>query len=281
MKIICKLLAFGAIALSVGGCDLTMLPEDELSPDQYFRNESDLILWSNSFYSDNLESADIGINDADDKIDNGLSEYITGSRNAASQSWSFTALRKINYLLEHLDQCPDRGIALKYEAVARFFRAYFYFLKVRTYGDVPYYDHVLGSADPDVYKARDDRGYVMDRVLEDFDFAARNLPGSWESGNTRVTKWAALAYASRAALYEGTFRKYHGMDDADKYLRQAAARPSASTPKVRNLTASSSTRPTPRPARWCSAAATTRPSASRTRCPTTSSSAARASRDAS
>lgn len=223
MKIICKLLAFGAIALSVGGCDLTMLPEDELSPDQYFRNESDLILWSNSFYSDNLESADIGINDADDKIDNGLSEYITGSRNAASQSWSFTALRKINYLLEHLDQCPDRGIALKYEAVARFFRAYFYFLKVRTYGDVPYYDHVLGSADPDVYKARDDRGYVMDRVLEDFDFAARNLPGSWESGNTRVTKWAALAYASRAALYEGTFRKYHGMDDADKYLRQAAA----------------------------------------------------------
>lgn len=115
MKIICKLLAFGAIALSVGGCDLTMLPEDELSPDQYFRNESDLILWSNSFYSDNLESADIGINDADDKLDNGLSEYITGSRNAASQSWSFTALRKINYLLEHLDQCPDRGIALKYE----------------------------------------------------------------------------------------------------------------------------------------------------------------------
>ena len=88
---------------------------------------------------------------------------------------------------------------------------------------MPYYDHVLGSTDADVYKARDDRGYVMDRVLEDFDFAARNLPGTWESGNTRVTKWAALAYASRAALYEGTFRKYHGMADADKYLRQAAA----------------------------------------------------------
>ena len=91
------------------------------------------------------------------------------------------------------------------------------------YGDVPYYDHVLGSTDADVYKARDDRGYVMDRVLEDFDFAARNLPGTWESGNTRGTKWAALAYASRAAFYEGTFRKYHGMADADKYLRQAAA----------------------------------------------------------
>ena len=94
MKIICKILAFGTIALSVGGCDLTMLPEHELSPEQYFQNESDLTLWSNQFYNDNLESADIGINDADDKIDNGLSDYITGSRNAASQTWSFSALRK-------------------------------------------------------------------------------------------------------------------------------------------------------------------------------------------
>ncbi len=223
MKIINKILALGALAFATVGCDLTMLPEDELSPDQYFRNESDLTLWSNQFYSDNLESADIGVNDADDKIDNGLSDYISGARNAASQSWSFTPLRKINYLLEHLNQCPDRTLATKYEAVARFFRAYFYFLRVRTYGDVPYYDHVLGSTDPDIYKPRDDRGYVMDRVLEDFDFAARNLPSEWGTQHTRVTRWAALAYASRAALYEGTFRKYHGMADADKYLQQAAA----------------------------------------------------------
>lgn len=222
MKIIYKILVLGAVALSIGGCDLTMLPEDKLAPDQYFTNESDLTLWSNQFYSNNLESASIGA-DADDTIDNGLSDVITGARSAASASWSFTALRSINYLLEHLDQCPDRGLAIKYEAVAKFFRAYFYFLKVRSYGDMPYYDHVLGSTDPDIFKARDDRGYVMDRVLEDFDFAAKNLPSTWESGNTRVTKWAALAYASRAALYEGTFRKYHGMDDADKYLRQAAA----------------------------------------------------------
>ena len=53
MKIICKILAFGTIALSVGGCDLTMLPEHELSPEQYFQNESDLTLWSNQFYNDN------------------------------------------------------------------------------------------------------------------------------------------------------------------------------------------------------------------------------------
>ncbi len=222
MKTLNRIFILGLFAFTVTSCDLTLLPEDEASPDQYFLNESDFILWSNQFYTDNLETADIGINDGDDKIDNGLSAYITASRNPASQSWSFSALRKINYMLEHLDNTPDKALAVKYEAVGKFFRAYFYFLKVRTYGDVPYYDHVLGSEDKDLFKPRDDRGYVMDRVMEDFAFAAEHLPPTWASGNTRVTKWAALAFASRAALYEGTFRKYHGLPDADKYLEQAA-----------------------------------------------------------
>lgn len=232
MKILNKILILAAVAVSAVSCDLTLLPEDEVTPKQYFATESDLALWSNKFYNYLLETADVGINDADDKIDNGLSNFIAGSRNPASESWSFSQLREINYLLEHLDQCTDRGVALKYEAVARFFRAYFYFVKVRAYGDVPYYDHVLASNDPDLFRARDDRGYVMDKVLEDFDFAAKNLPSSWGTKSTRVTKWAALAYASRAALFEGTFRRYHSAtlfknDDknaekAEKYLRIAA-----------------------------------------------------------
>lgn len=218
------LTALAVIALS--SCDLTLYPEHETTPEQYFRNESDLLLWSNNFYTDNLSDADIGQNDADDKIDNGLSAYITGSRNASTQSWGFTSLRNINYMLDHLDQCEDLQVRKKYEAVGRFFRAWFYFLRVRTYGDVPWFDHVVGSADKDeLYKDRDDRGYVMDKVLEDIRFAADNLPSSWERNNTRVTKWAALALGTRAALYEGTFRKYHedlGLTDADKYLRIAA-----------------------------------------------------------
>ncbi|MBQ1751632.1 MAG: RagB/SusD family nutrient uptake outer membrane protein, partial [Bacteroidales bacterium] len=91
------LTALAVIALS--SCDLTLYPEHETTPEQYFRNESDLLLWSNNFYTDNLSGADIGQNDADDKIDNGLSAYITGSRNASTQSWGFTSLRNINYML--------------------------------------------------------------------------------------------------------------------------------------------------------------------------------------
>ena len=209
------------MSLGLVACDLTLIPEDEVSPEYYFKTESDFLLWSNQFYSNNLEGAGLG-STTDLFMANGISAYVTGNRNPATQSWSFTALRRINYRLEHLDQCPDRAVATKYEAVGRFFRAYFYFKLVRTYGDVPYYDKVLGSTDPDIYKAHDDRGYVMDKVLEDFDFAIANLPPTWEAMNTRVTRWAALGFASRAALFEGTFRKYHQMPDSEKYLRKAA-----------------------------------------------------------
>lgn len=221
MKKIFKLLAVLSFAsFSFVSCDLTLMPEHETSPEKYFKTESDLMLWSNQFYKDILLSADYG-STTDVYLSNGISAYVSGNRTPQTQSWSFTALRNINYMLERLNQCEDVGVAKKYEAVGRFFRAYFYFKLVRTYGDVPYYDKVLGSTDPDVYKGRDDRGYVMDRILEDYEFAIANLPGTWEAMNTRVTKWAAMGYASRAALFEGTFRKYHGMADADKYLAKA------------------------------------------------------------
>ena len=206
--------------MSVTSCDLTLYPEHEVTPENYFKTESDLLLWSNDFYKDVLEGADFGAT-TDLCQSNGISAYVSGNRAPETQSWSFSVLRDINYMLEHLDQCKDAAVARKYEGVGRFFRAYFYFKMVRTYGDVPYYDKVLGSTDPDNYKARDDRGFVMDKVLEDFEFAATTLPSSWEKMNTRVTKWAALGYASRAALYEGTFRKYHSLPDAEKYLQAA------------------------------------------------------------
>lgn len=206
---------------ALASCDLTLIPEDEVSPENYFKTESDFLLWSNQFYTNNLESA--GLPGTSDLFQtNGISAWVSGNRNPSTQNWSFSALRNINYMLEHLDQSEDRAVAIKYEAVGKFFRAYFYFKMVRTYGDVPYYDKVLGSTDPDIYKGRDDRGFVMDKVLEDFEFAIANLPSNWEANNTRVTKWAAIGYASRAALYEGTFRKYHNMPDANKYLTKAA-----------------------------------------------------------
>lgn len=96
------------------------------------------------------------------------------------------------------------------------FRAYFYFVKVRRFGDVPWYDYVIGSADTEALsKPRDSREFVMGKVLEDIDFAIDNLRK--QKDVYRVTRWTALALKSRICLFEGTFRKYHGLNDWEKY----------------------------------------------------------------
>jgi hypothetical protein len=93
-------------------------------------------------------------------------------------------------------------------------RAYNYFLLVKRYGDVQWQDHVVLTTDDEyVNGARDDRDKVMDKVLEDLDYAVANIG----SGN-KVTwsKDLALAMKSEICLYEGTYCKYRTQADNGK-----------------------------------------------------------------
>ena len=96
---------------------------------------------------------------------------------------------------------------------------------MKRFGDVPWYDKQLASDDPDLYKPRDSREYVMQKMIEDIDYAIENLGSGKDL--YRITKWSALALKSRFCLFEGTFRKYHGIEldghDWRWYLEQAAA----------------------------------------------------------
>ena len=208
---------------------LDRFPEDTVTPESFFKTATDFELWSNAFYT-MLPDTDITEMNCDDIIDNDPQGCIKGSRSAATETWSWSQLRNINYMIENSDQCADQAVRDRWNAVAYFFRAYFYFTKVRNYGDVPWYDQVIGSSDETLLKKeRDDRAYVMYKVMEDFDKAAESLPAA-KSVST-VNKWTALAMKARAALYEGTFRKYHGIPDvkmdgqtigADFFLEKAA-----------------------------------------------------------
>ena len=226
MKAINKIIILALAVALLNSCAFNHLPEIAVTPENYFQNKSDLELWTNQFYTLLDEpDASAGTN-ADDMIDKGMGQVIEGTRSAASETgWSWTKLRHINYFLQHSSNCDDETARNQYNGVAQFFRAYFYFVKVRRYGDVPWYDQVLGSEDQELLvKARDSREFVMNQVLKDFQDAATSLPTkSTETRNTRVTKWAALAFASQAALYEGTYRKYHGLDNYEKYLEIAAS----------------------------------------------------------
>lgn len=207
-------------------CDLDKLPLANLSPDSFFSTKNELDAFANNFYT-NFPGSSVFEEESDLIIKNSRSDWMRDGRSVPGSGggWTWTALRDFNTLIEMSSNCTDENVRDEYIGVARFFRAWFYFEKVKRFGDVPWYDRQLGSSDKDLYKPRDSRELVMSHVVEDLDFAIAHLPV--KHSVYKVTKWTALALKSRACLFEGTFRKYHGFKldghTAEWYLEQAAA----------------------------------------------------------
>ena len=196
------------------GCDrlLDATPKDKLTEETFFKSESELKAFAIVFYGA-FPGSELYVANDDHYTQNNMSEEEMGKRTIPSSGggWSWGALRNVNTLLEDLDHCPDAAVRLKYEALARFFRAYFYFNKVKRFGDVPWYDKPVGSTETDkLNRPRDSREFIMGKIIEDLDFAIENL-GSTKSAY-EVTKWTAMALKSEVLLFEGTFRKYHAGD---------------------------------------------------------------------
>lgn len=196
-----------AAALGLASCDLDYTPLSKLAPETFFTTESELQAFSNQFYT--ILAAGGYDECSDTQIKNALTDEMRSARTvpASGGGWSFTDLRNYNTLIEYSVNCKDEAVRTQYVALARFFRAYYYFEKVKRFGDYPWYDRQLGSDDPELYKPRDSREFIMGKIIEDLDFAAANLPAKKDL--YRITKWTALTLKSRACLFEGTFRKYH------------------------------------------------------------------------
>lgn len=221
MKLINYICAFGICVGSSSCVDmLDRFPLDKISPETYYTNADELRSATNKFYT-LFPAASVGYAESFDIVCTfNLRDEVKGTRTIPTSGggWNFSMLRDINFYLEHSSNCSDADARKQYDGVARFFRAFFYYEKVKRFGDVPYYDKVLASTDAELTKPRDSRDFVMTKVLEDVDYAIRNLPEKKDL--YRVTHWTALALKSRICLFEGTYRKYHGLEGADFYLNE-------------------------------------------------------------
>ncbi|MDR1335903.1 MAG: RagB/SusD family nutrient uptake outer membrane protein [Tannerella sp.] len=239
-----KILCVAATALLFAACTdfLTVSPENDMTEDAFFKTEKDLELYANGLLNKYLPGAD-EIAFADQHADNVATRSSTtfligdswrpedqgGWGDGASGKWA--QLRDANWLLDRLPRVkglvPD-DVYSHYTGVGRFWRAYFYYSMVRTFGDVPWYDHELDRNETDeLYKGRDSRELVMDNVLDDLNFASTycSTDARMVTSSTRITRWVALAFKARVCLFEGTYRKYHPelnlTASSEKFLREA------------------------------------------------------------
>ena len=104
------------------------------------------------------------------------------------KGWNF--LRAINIGLENYGKANvTEEVRNKYIAEARFLRGWFYADKVSKYGDVQWVDKGLTTEDEEILNGtRDDREFVMEKVLEDINFATENLPNDWGDGGAPGAK---------------------------------------------------------------------------------------------
>ncbi len=211
----------------LGSCNKDFLErpsEDQVEAPYFFNTPKDLEVATNDFYT-MLATTSVYAEDAnsDNLMPLNPADKIKGNRivpvASGSGGWSWGNLRKINYFLENFHKVADEDAKARYAGIARFFRAYFYYDKVKTFGDVPWYGKVLSAKDPDLFKGRDSRFLVMDSIMADLDYAIEHIPA--EKQVNLVTKYTAMLLKSRVALFEGTFRKYHKLEGADKFLNEA------------------------------------------------------------
>ncbi|MBO4446497.1 MAG: RagB/SusD family nutrient uptake outer membrane protein [Bacteroidales bacterium] len=208
--------------LSFVSCDdmLDILPKNQMTADTFFKNDAELKAFSINLYG-NFPGTSLYIENSDSYIQMTMLDEIRDQVTPENVSgWSWGALRNINTILDYLPNCKDEQTRTYYEAFARFFRAYFYFEKVKRFGEVPWYDTQVGSTDVEkLNRPRDSRDFIMGKMIDDIDFAYNNLPGAKSA--YEVTKWTALALKSNFLLFEGTFRKYHTEIDFGKDAKSA------------------------------------------------------------
>lgn len=233
------------IAILITSCEdyLERKPLTQIGNDDYWQSASDLENYTLQFYPTfpaiNIVGSYTGLlswdatRGSDTQITGTPSTVLNGTRSPVTSggNWTWTNIRSVNIFFDNYSKCKAPFESIKhFVGEAHFFKAFFYFEKVRTYGDVPWFTHALGMDSEELYKPRDSRILVTDSILWHLNKAIEYLDplNITKGGNNRLNKEAALLFKSRVALFEGSWQKYHkGTDfategsDPNKYFRIA------------------------------------------------------------
>lgn len=222
------IIAVFGIALLAWSCtkDLDLAPRGEISDATFWITAGDYELAANAFYQ-NLDGpgyddnwSDIGYGWQPSTISNG--SYVV-PENSDVWNKAYQQIRAANKIISQAE-LSDLGAQIdQYVGEAKFFRAFYYYMIYRLYGGVPLIEKVLNTADEELYSPRATREETAKFILDDLTEAAAKLglKGSVTTG--RVTKGAAQALKARVALFEGTWRKFHGEQNANEMLDMAIA----------------------------------------------------------
>ena len=134
-------------------------------------------------------------------------------------NWNFTYVRSVNLMLDHIDQ-SSLAVSDKnhWRSVGYFFRALRYYDLLAAFGDVPWIEHATTDTSGYVlYGPRTSRDTVAQNILNNLIWAEANIKVNGDGTNT-INRNCIQFLIARFGLFEGTWRKYHGLTNANTYL---------------------------------------------------------------
>lgn len=165
---------------------------------------------------------DMGVRGEEKNSDNLLAEVydkrLNGElleTNGGSGEWQtgYQNLRKANYFFEYykVPQAEETVDVLSLKGEAYFFRAYWHYYLLTKFGSIPLMDRfwdenatIAGLQIP-----ASDRSAVAQFIIDDLKKARELLHPRSKYKGLRICKEAAIIFAMRVALFEGTWEKYH------------------------------------------------------------------------
>lgn len=229
-----KIFLFFAAGLLLTSCSdlLDTEPYDQFTKQNYFTSENNVKLFANYFYNTftgyGSGSGDYYFNTLnDDQASTGITNWTFTSVPGTSGAWNnpYVEIRRANTLIANVPGISSMSDAAKnnWIGIGRLYRAWQHYKLVRAYGDCYYVDKELDASDEDIlYGPRQPRNDVMDKVLEDLNFAVGNITAD-DGSKVAFNKWVALAMKAEICLYEGTYSKYvaNNLNRATTYLTEA------------------------------------------------------------
>lgn len=211
-------------ALMLTSCNdsfLDRIPHDALTDANYWQTETHLSSVANTFTSslsgkDWLNKTEIMADSAPWSVTTAWRTigggYFTSDASQINSVWSaaYTGIGRTNYFLNNYQRATGvkEEIRERYAAEAYFYRAYNYWILTSLFGDVPLITSELNVESPDVFRGRDARKDVIDRITKDLEDHYKALPeyvAAASSDFGRVSQCAALALLSRIYLYNGRY----------------------------------------------------------------------------
>lgn len=208
---------------------IDLKPLDSFTDESYWTSVGDLERYANRFYTMFSAPNENEDTQSDNRVPGQYDKWLYNQYLLDdAEDWNWNTIRELNFFMTRYQRVQATESEINQQvAVIRFFRALDYFGKIKTYGDVPWYEVDLKTTDEEeLFKPRDNRDFVLSKLIEDLEFAIQWLPEKNQVADCALHKDAARAQLTRVCLYYGTYKKYHniqGTPSSQELLQKAAA----------------------------------------------------------